>query len=290
MTAKPIAFLTMDSLEGFFTYDKLASDILVERGWRVDDVSWRAEVDWGQYGYVVIRSPWDYQNAPAEFLEALRRIDASSAQLMNSLEIVEWNLNKAYLLGLREAGVPIVPTIHGRNATMEDLPRLAAELGTEELILKPLFGANADGVFRIPAPFDGAIARAAAKHYAGAEYLAQPFLDSILGEGELSLFYFLSEYSHAIVKRPKSGDFRVQEEHGGVMEPITPTDEMHAASEAALAAIPGETLYARIDLARCPDGGLGVMEVEVIEPSLYFNMDPDSAARFVDAFERIAGR
>lgn len=109
--------------------------------------------------------------------------------------------------------------------------------------------------------------------------MVQPFMSAIVTEGEFSLFFFGSEYSHAILKTPKTGDFRVQEEYGGQLQRIEPEPLLLALSRQALAAIPAATLYARIDWVRAGEG-FALMELELIEPSLYFNLDSQAAERF----------
>jgi glutathione synthase/RimK-type ligase-like ATP-grasp enzyme len=290
MTARrPIAFLSMESLEGFFTYDHLAADVLRARGREVEFVPWRRAEEWSRFAAVVVRSPWDYQQDPAHFMDVLRAIEASGTPLHNPVAVAEWNLAKTYLLHLERAGVPIVPTRIGRVPSRDALCALAMEFGAEEMVLKPVIGANADGAFRLRAPFDDARAHEAVACYRERECLAQPFLRSIVEEGEVSLFYFFGELSHAIIKRPAPGDFRVQEEHGGTDEAIAPDAVLAASGARALAAVPfRELLYARVDLARRADGAWAVMEIELIEPSLYLEYDPAAPARFADAVERVA--
>lgn len=285
---KPIAFLTMESLKGFFTYDTLAAEVLRARGHTVDFVPWRRAADWEQYACVVIRSPWDYQRAPHEFLAALRAIDASGTRLLNPLPVVEWNIDKRYLLELEAAGIPIVPTRVLNPLTPELLRAFHREQAAQEYIVKPVIGANAQGAFRLLPPFTDEATRNATAYYATQPCLLQPFVRSIIGEGEFSVFYFLDQFSHAIVKRPATGDFRVQEEHGGQIEAIAPGDELRTAADRALAAIPFHALlYARIDLVRLADGRLAVMEIELIEPSLYFQHDAKSPTHFADAVESV---
>lgn len=286
MPRQPIAFLTMDSLEGYTTHEHLAAAELEARGRRVEMVSWhRADEDWSRFAAVVIRSPWDYQRQAPAFLETLARIEASGTRLLNPLAIVRWNLDKTYLLELARGGVPVIPTTHGRDLRAGDLERLAAQLGTRELILKPTVGAGAKGVFRLPAPFDGPEARAALEHYAAAPYLAQAFLPAIVEEGEVSVFYFGGRYSHTILKTPKAGDFRVQPQYGSRIVAIDPDEGMKRAVEATLRAVPADLLYARVDLARLPDGSWGLMELEVVEPNLYFDKHADAPRNFADALE-----
>ncbi|MCJ7552867.1 MAG: hypothetical protein MUO34_03185, partial [Ignavibacteriaceae bacterium] len=118
------------------------------------------------------------------------------------------------------------------------------------------------------------------------DYMVQPFMKNIIDEGEYSLFYFGGKYSHAISKTPKESDFRVQEEHGGIIKLVKPSTEQLLHAENSLNKINPLPLYARIDLVRTPDDQFALMELELIEPSLYFNMDIESPKRFAEIFNQ----
>ncbi|MBI1290683.1 hypothetical protein GC173_05510 [bacterium] len=287
MTRKPLAFLSMDSLEGYFTYDHLPAAILEQRGWQVEYPSWRSDADWQRFAAVIIRSPWDYQHDPDRYMATLRYIASLGVPVHNSVDIVEWNLRKTYLKELDQRGVPLIPTIWRDALAGGDLHRHSESLDSSEIVVKPILGANADGAFRLSAPFDSPQAAEALRTYAAAPFQIQPFLRSIVEFGEVSLFYFGSQYSHAVHKKPKAGDFRVQEEHGGILSPIVPVPGALAVADKVMAELPGATLYARVDLVILNDGNWAVMEVELNEPSLYFNIDPDSPRRFADAVEQV---
>lgn len=279
----PIAFLTMDSLEGFVTYDSLTYAPLAARGWQVEAVSWRREdVDWSRFAAVVIRTPWDYQRAPAQFMAVLETISRAT-RLANPLPLVRWNLDKAYLRDLAARGVATVPTRWGYGLTPEALRHAYDAFATDTLVVKPTVGANADDTFRLHA---GADVSEVVRTFAARPFMAQPFVPAVAAEGEFSLFYFGGAYSHAILKTPRAGDFRVQEEHGGHIRACRPEPALRRAADAVAAALPAGTLYARVDLVRLPGGAFAVMELELVEPSLYFSYDDEAPARFADAFER----
>jgi glutathione synthase/RimK-type ligase-like ATP-grasp enzyme len=282
---KKVAYLTTSGLEGFFVYDALTYEPLAALGIAVEAVPWRQPgVDWSRYDAVVIRSTWDYQQHPDEFLHTLTRIDAGT-KLLNPLEVVRWNLDKRYLLDLHARGVVIVPTRVAEDFVSEEISAAFDEFATAELIVKPTVSANADDTFRVRRD-DTVALRAACDRLAHRAALVQPFVASIEDEGEVSLFYFDGECSHAIRKSPAPGDFRVQEEHGGRLEPLVPSAALAAAGRAALAALPADLLYARVDFVRMPDGAFALMEAELIEPSLYFQLDDAAAERFAGALER----
>ncbi|MFN9717251.1 MAG: hypothetical protein ACK58L_01065, partial [Planctomycetota bacterium] len=148
--AHRIAFLTMDTLEDFVCYDRLVIDVLKARGTEVNEVSWRnRRADWGQYAAVVIRSPWDYQQAPEAFLETLEQIDRSGAVLHNSLATVRWNLRKTYLRDVEAAGATIVPTEWLASPSDADLRNTFRSLQSDQVVVKPVVGANADQAYWI---------------------------------------------------------------------------------------------------------------------------------------------
>lgn len=277
------AFLTTDNLNGFVVDDGVAVPAVQAAGWAVQNVSWRAQgVEWGKFDVVVIRSPWDYQDDPAGFLACLEAIDEATL-LANPLSVVRGNMRKTYLLDLQQCGVPIVPTLTGRQPTAANLEAHFDRLKTGELIIKPVVGANAQDTFRLRRADSATQAGRIAAALAGREYLAQPFITAVLDEGEYSLFYFNRRYSHTIRKVPRRGDFRVQEEYGGLISAVAPSKALLDVAGRALEVSDEPLLYARVDLVRLPDGSIAVMEMELIEPALYFRMDAESPGRFAQA-------
>ncbi|WP_417691102.1 ATP-grasp domain-containing protein [Pseudidiomarina sp.] len=285
-----VAILSMDSLEGFFSYDHLLEQPFREHGIQVEMVSWRdAQCDWNRYDAVIIRTTWDYQDDCDAFLRVLQTIEASSARLMNSLAVTQWNISKTYLRELEERGVPVVPTLWASHLNANALAEARSQWPNRDLIVKPAVSANADDTFPIPtSESSGALLqRIGARFPEGRDVMLQPFLDSIVENGEYSLFYFGGEYSHAIKKCPKNGDFRVQEEHGGTFALATPSTAIKAVAEQALACVNEELLYARIDVAMLDDQTPAIIEMELIEPSLYFGVDAASPKRFVQAYLKL---
>lgn len=282
------AFLTMDSLDDFFVYDELLIAPLAELGWQVDEVSWRdTNADWNQYEVVVIRSPWDYQDNPKRFMQVLKEIDDSSAQLENKLELIKWNIDKIYLRDMQQRDIPIVPTLWYQSwSNLKDSSRLFDEFQTSEIVIKPTVSANADDTFRIKQKYYDSYRNELEAIFSNRPFMVQPFLESIITEGEFSVFYFGSTYSHTIIKKPQKGDFRVQEEHGGTLHKHIPDEELKSLAHKTLQNINPLPLYSRIDFARLQDGSYALIELELIEPSLYFNMDEKSPKRFARVFDK----
>ena len=281
------AILSMDNLDDFGVYDHLLDQPLQALGWQTEVVSWRSpSVNWSDYEVVIIRSPWDYQDDMASFLQVLSAIEQSSARLENSLAVVKWNINKSYLKSLAVDGVTIVPTLWPEAFDAKQLAEYFTHFCSEQIVLKPRVSANADNTFWLTKTnYQDKLAELTAS-FADRELMVQPFIADICSEGEFSLFYFNGEFSHAILKTPAQGDFRVQEEHGGRLTKIEPEPVLVEHAEQCMKAISelfNMPLYARVDFVR-HQTGFALMEAELIEPSLYFNMDEQSPRRFAQAF------
>ena len=281
---KKCAILTMDNIDKYVQYDTLLNQPMIEAGWNIEYVCWREKgVNWSNYLVVIIRSTWDYQDDTNAFLQVLKKIDESSSQLLNSLKIVKWNINKKYLQELEESGVEIVPTFWLEKFNINLINDYYSLFNTNQIVIKPTISAGADNTFWLKKDSYNTKHKILEESLKGKQLMVQPFIPAVIEEGEYSLFYFSGNYSHCILKTPKSGDFRVQEEFGSTLLSIKPSASLLKAAEIALNAIPEKVLYARIDLVSF-NGTYKLMELELIEPSLYFNLDINSPARFVKAF------
>jgi glutathione synthase/RimK-type ligase-like ATP-grasp enzyme len=283
-----IALLTLEDRAGFVFDDELALAECTRRGWDAQEIPWtRADITWTDFDLVIVRTTWDYFHRPTEFLEVLRTIESSGARLENPRNVIEWNLDKRYLRELEAAGVPIVPSVWGHGGDATVFTGLFTALHDTEIVLKPTVSAGAKDTFRLRAPLSAERAIALADTFADRDWFAQPFVRSVVTEGEYSVFYFNGAFSHACQKVPKPGDFRVQEEHGGDIRRITVPDDVRAVSDRVIAAIAPAPLQARVDLVRLANGTLGLMELELIEPSLYLRTDPSAPRNFVDAVDAL---
>jgi glutathione synthase/RimK-type ligase-like ATP-grasp enzyme len=285
-----IAFLTMDDLGVYVSDDELVHAPLATLGWRVVSVPWRApSVAWERFAGVVIRTTWDYQDDLPAFLRRLEEIEASGVPLANPLALVRANVRKSYLLDLAARGCPVPRTEIVSALDAAGLAAFVRTAGPEGAVAKPIVGASGWEAFRV-LPGDAASAERALRVLAGREVLLQPFLPAVLTEGERSLVYFGGAFSHALDKVPIAGEFRVQEEHGGIITGIDADPAARAAADAIMRQIHPQPLYARIDLVR-DQGRPLLMELELVEPSLYLRTNPDAPARFaaaVDAWLRAA--
>lgn len=220
-------------------------------------------------------------------MATLSAIEQAGTPLFNPLRVCQWNLNKVYLKDLQQRGVPIVPTQWMDSLDEIGLAELCRQAGSSSrIVIKPTIGANADGIF-VLSPGEKDPSERAVTEYASKPFMVQPFLSSIQTIGEYSLFYFGGRYSHAILKQPKTGDFRVQEEHGGIIRATTPSSPMMETAAQTLGAVGETLLYARVDIMILDDGSPVVSELELIEPSLYFSYDSESPRRFAAALDEM---
>lgn len=280
----------MDSNEGWSIDADLGVPPLEVRGWSVELVPWRSRtVDWDRFDAVYIGTPWDYPEDVESFMAVLERIDGSRAVLVNELRLVRWNVEKTYLRDLEERGAAIVPSRWCDDFDHRKLRRLFDELDTTRVVIKPVVSTNARDTFLVSrdateSKFDRRDPLAAA--FRARPFIVQPFVEGIQSEGEYSLFYFGNELSHAILKSPRATDFRVQEEHGASILPVSPEPELVLAGDLVMELVRPVPAYARCDLVRGADGRFLLMELELIEPSLYLRMDPAAPERFAASLDR----
>ncbi|HKI45778.1 MAG TPA: hypothetical protein VKA08_10655 [Balneolales bacterium] len=289
---KRCAFLTMDTLDGYVSDDELVYQPMRELGWHIDSVSWhRTGVDWSQYEAVLIRTTWDYHRNHEKFLATLNAVNRSGTRLLNPFELVRWNIHKTYLRDLECKGIRIVPALWPGKIDREQLYFAMDEFGAEEIVVKPVVSAGARNTFRIRYDNMESGVEEAVNLLAGKECMIQPFIHNIITEGEYSVFYFGGSYSHAVLKTPKQYDFRVQEEHGGILRSVViPDPILLKRSQKVLDVLDRLPFYARVDWVRDTYEEYSLMELELIEPSLYFRTDPASPVRFAQAFDAWMGK
>lgn len=276
----------MEHLSDHVSDDELAFEPFRALGWQVEFVPWRSVADWSRFEAVLIRSTWDYHMHLDSFLAVLEHIDTHT-RLLNPLELVRWNSRKTYLADIEERGVEIVPTVFDAALDPIGLACLFERFRADRIIIKPVIGAGAHLTYlldREAAAFSEDCA-AAVKSFADDAFVAQPFIESVLTEGEYSVFYFDDAHSHTVVKTPRKRDFRVQEEHGGTIREVPAPARLEEAARRALEAVTPRPLYARIDLVRGLSNEWMVMEIELIEPSLYLRTSAEAASRLARAFD-----
>ena len=236
------------------------------------------DVDWAAYDLVVIRTTWDYDERREEFVAWAEAVEAVTP-LLNPAAVVRWNTHKGYLIELEERGVPVVPTAWLGAGDEVDLAALAhSRRWSRGVVVKPAVGAGSRGLTVIDThPGDGQAALDAL--LVSHDVMVQPLLRRVATDGELSIVCLDGRYSHAVRKRPRDGELRIQVEFGGTYVPETPTDDLVALAEWVVDATGHDLLYARVDLVPADDGTWQVGEVEATEPSLYLDRVEGAADR-----------
>ena len=226
---------------------------------------------------VIIRSTWDYVDRPALFHAWLDHLESQRATVHNHTDLLRWNMHKSYLDELAGAGLPVVPTLLLPRGSAVNLERLVDDHGWHDAVVKPAIG----GTARLTA-HAGRIGQKRAQQHLDAilaheDALVQPFLPSIEDVGETSVIAIAGRITHAVAKRAASGDWRVQSDFGGSADRVPVTHELHNIARQILDPLIPAPLYARIDLVRDLDGRLALLELELVEPELFFGLAPEAA-------------
>lgn len=278
-----IALITCDALPALYEDDHLLVAALDELGVASRPVVWSdPAIDWAGFDAIVIRSPWDYFVRLAEFRAWLDARIASGAPMINDAAILEWNFDKRYLDDLAAAGVAMIPTIVVPRGELPDVAALARDRGWDDVVVKPTISGGAYRLHRFRVAEADQHRAELARTLEDRGLLIQPFLPEIEADGEVSMMLFDGEPSHAVRKRPKPGEFRVQFQYGGTTEPLEPAPAWVDAARTCVAAAPSLPTYARVD-GVIVDGAFLLMELEVFEPVMYLARDPRAAARFARA-------
>jgi glutathione synthase/RimK-type ligase-like ATP-grasp enzyme len=244
-------------------------------------------VDWRRFALVVIRSTWDYHLEPERYVAWLRRCAADRVNLWNPAATVLENMDKRYLADLAAAGVGVVAMELLERARPQSLRALLERHGWSLAVVKPAVSASAFGTWRTSIERADVDQARLDREVAERSLIVQPFVDEIVTHGEWSLVFFGGEYSHAVLKRPAEGDFRVQEELGGHAVACEPPSTLIEQARTILARVPSTLLYARVDGVE-RNRRFVLMEVEINEPFLYLGSSSGAAVRFADAIVRAA--
>lgn len=260
------------------------SEPLRARGAQVDTAAWNSAADFSGCDVVLPLICWGYHLRFVEWMRFVDRLEADRIPVVNPAALLRWNSDKAYLSELIEKGVATVPSMAVGECCDHDLEEARKQFGQAEIVVKPPISAGAFGTYRlhrgegVPAELEGRRA------------IIQPLMNSVVANGEYSLILFDGKLSHAVLKRPKPGDFRVQPHLGGVTTACEAPPGSEALAQAALAAAPRHATYARIDMVEGPDGKMMIMEMELVEPALFLAEAPHGEAAFAEAILSAAER
>lgn len=276
---KRLALITYSGLPNGAESERLMLPYLAAADVETEIVDWRsAGADFSKFDLIVLRSCWDYHLRVAEFIEWLQKV-ARTTSVLNPIDTVLWNHNKFYLREVEALGIEIVPTIFVRHSKALDAEDATALRSWQNVVVKPAISASAHNT-RLMDSASWSAEHEAARIMNG-PFLMQQFIPEIQDQGEISFIYIDGQFSHAALKRPAAGDFRVQQEHGGSAELFHPSAALLDQADQITATVPQvrDSLYCRID-AIAREGKLVLMELELIEPELFLGLAEGAAERF----------
>lgn len=289
-----IAFATSADHRNLTDDDRLAAAALEQRGARVMPAVWDdPSIDWATFDSVVVRSTWDYYNRADEFRGWIDSLERAGAPVWNPPALLRWNMEKTYLRDIERAGARIVPTAWLPRGSEGDVSSLLsgvlAERGWKEAVIKPAVSAAAHRTWRVAQADVPAMAGQLAESLSMCDVMVQPFMREIQERGEWSLLFFDGEFSHAVRKTPVAGDFRVQTTFGGQSVSDDPGTAVLEAARRVLSAVPMSSpwLYARVDGIETAQGFM-LLELEMLEPSLFLSHSASGTARFAESIMRRA--
>ncbi|MEA3460581.1 MAG: hypothetical protein U9R49_01800 [Bacteroidota bacterium] len=271
-------------IEDIMLEDQLVQFALEKRGLKVRRINWdQQDVNWNDTRYILFRSTWDYFERFPEFDNWLERVKDQTS-MINPYSMVRWNLDKHYLLDLAKKGVPIPPTRFMERGDLTPLKEICADTAWNEFILKPVVSGAARHTYRFKAGESDSYEQVLRNLLQEEAMMIQEFQHQVPEKGELSFVVIGGTCTHAMLKKAKIGDFRVQDDFGGTLHPYKASEEEIAFAEAVVSHCKEQPLYARVDAIWDNQDQLVISELELIEPELWFRFNPDAADRLADTF------
>ncbi|MGV3696276.1 ATP-grasp domain-containing protein [Flavobacterium sp.] len=277
-----VALLTCEKFPELYHTDQFLIPELAKHGIIAAPAIWDdTTMDWSKFDYLIFRNTWDYYEKAVQFNNWLDAIQALGVKTLNAIETIQRNKHKFYLRDLEKQGVKILPTIFIDKTPDLDLVSMIPA-GWIKAVLKPAYSAGS----YLTEVFDVSQIQQINRQYQSIasqkELLLQKFMPEIISEGETSFIFFNKKFSHCVNKKPAQGDFRVQIQYGGSYVSVNPDSELLHQAQAIVNTFGEKLLYARVD-GIIIDNKLHLMEIECIEPDLYFNLSADAQKNFVNA-------
>ncbi len=277
---KEIAWLTYEKQPVITQDDAFVTDLLEQQGIKVTPIPWTTpHVNWARFDQVIFRSCWDYHQKSEQFLHFLTDLERASVSVQNPVSLIRWNLNKNYLADLEKKGVRIPETVFVPQNSPVNLKNILQEKGWEKAVVKPAISASAYKTFLVNLASAENISAEVEELRLHSDILIQKFIPEVSTTGEYSMMFFGKKFSHAVLKKPPSNEFRVQAEFGGFVSPVVPKPKILEEAKAILELLDEEVLYARVDGIEV-DGYFVLMELELIEPTLFLKYAPEAPQNF----------
>jgi glutathione synthase/RimK-type ligase-like ATP-grasp enzyme len=255
---------------------------LEQMGLNVIRKNWASEdFNWNNCDHAIFRTTWDYFDQYEKFTLWLKSV-ASKTCLINSIDLIQWNIDKHYLKDLNNKGINTIPTVYIEKKELNTLSELHEKKKWDKTILKPAVSATARHTYKLALDNLHHHETVFQKLIGEECMMLQPFQNDIVERGEVSYVLFGGEYTHAVLKRAKQGDFRVQDEFGGTVELYKPNQKEIDFALSVVNACKPTPVYARVDVIKDNDGELCLVELELLEPELWFRLNPSSAKIFAN--------
>jgi len=284
---KTLALVTYKGLLELHDSDRLLIEPLTRAEFAVRIISWDEQIDWKQFDIVIIRSCWDYFTRISEFLEWLHLLEQQKIIVWNPLPILLWNYDKTYLKDLAGKGIATIPSVFLEQNSEHDLGHILEENAWDEAVVKPVVGGNAYGVFLVTREQASVWQSKLDDLLRQSGVIIQKFIKEVQAVGEFSIIFIGGEYSHTVCKKPNPGEFRSNIDGKRTLELITLDDETLQQAADVCQAVNGPLLYARVDGIKVGSIFM-LMELELLEPLLFFHLFPQGAEIFAHAVKKLS--
>ncbi len=276
-----------DYIQNILDEDHILKEALEAKGLQVTRRDWAdPEFDWSSTRFAIFRTTWDYFDRFDEFKSWLDEV-SNKTLLINSAEQIRWNMDKHYLKDLEDQGIRIVETQYIKRGQTKSLQSIIEKTGWKDVILKPTVGGAGRHTYKMSSDNISEHEEIFAKLISKEDMMLQPFQFNIAKKGEVSFMVIGGQFTHAILKKAKSGDFRVQDDFGGTVHHYEASqDEIRFAEQVAKACNPLPA-YARVDVMWDNEDQLAVSEVELIEPELWFRENEAAAELLAGGVEKL---
>lgn len=267
--------------------DNYVKKAIEKEGLKVNRLSWDdATFDWSTTKYILFRTTWDYFDRYSEFSDWLNKVSKQTT-LLNSENIIRWNIDKHYLQDLQKNGVHICESYFVEKGEENSLKGLAKSYNLNEFVLKPCISGGGRHTYKINSKNISDYEYVFSKLILEEAMILQPFQYNIVDKGEISLMVMNGKFTHAVLKIAKKGDFRVQDDFGGTVHNYTPTQLEIDFAEKAVKACKELPIYARIDVFTDNNNKLAIAELELIEPELWFRNHPKAADELAKGIKQL---
>jgi len=283
-----ICFVT-DKDEPLLTKDdRVLAQYLLSKNITIEAAIWDDEkVLWQQYDVIILRSTWDYHTQTGKFNKWLDQLELLSCKVLNAVSIIRWNLNKKYMLDFSSKETIFPPFQFCLQKSGSSLSAIMKANNWHKAVVKPAVSCGSFNTWVTTASSAAGDEKLFQEMLCDGDVLVQEFMDEVTENGELSLIFFNKKFSHAVLKKARPGDFRVQAKFGGTIGAIDPGNIVIARAQAILNSIDEPLLYARVDGIPMNNGDFYLMEVELIEPALFIQNNEASCESFYRALHDV---